>query len=289
MASRTQYFRKFPFIDYNGRIGVNITRRAAINENVKNFLTAFYTYTIPNSDRIEHVAYDYYNDINLDWLIYHANDIIDPYYQVSRNIEEFNNFIIDKYGSLRLARRKTIHYKNNYEGDTNTITTAAYQALSKEQKKYYQPVQNERGTIAYERAKIDFIISTNKIETFDVLNVSGTFRKNEVIVRDGDSTTFAEVSSVANTNLIIQHVRGDFSANTNYTITGEESGATATVNANSFQLLSSVVSTDEQVYYSPISFYDYEEQLNEDRREIFLVDNIYSTTLNEQLTEIMRQ
>jgi hypothetical protein len=142
MASRTEYFRKFPFIDYNGAISVNIVKRAALNENVKNFLTAFYTYTIPNSDRIEHVAYDYYDDVNLDWLIYHANDIIDPYYQTSRTIDEFNRFIADKYGSLRLAQRKTIHYKNNYESDTEIIPVSSYQSLSKGQKKYYQPVQN---------------------------------------------------------------------------------------------------------------------------------------------------
>ena len=289
MPSRTEYFRKFPFIDYNGAISVNIVRRAALNENVKNFLTAFYTYTIPNSDRIEHVAYDYYDDVNLDWLIYHANDIIDPYYQVSRPIDEFNNFITDKYGSIRLARRKTIHYKNNYEGDSEVITTSSYQSLPKSQKKYYQPVQNKNNTIGYERSKLDFIISTNRIETFDILNVTGDFIKNEVVVRDDDSTSFAEVSSSNPNNLIIQHVRGDFSANTNYTITGEESGATATVNAESFKLLSLTVGEDEQKFYSPVSFYDYEEQINNDKQEIFLVDNTYSVTINEQLTEILRQ
>jgi len=289
MASRTEYFRKFPFIDYNGAISVNIVKRAALNENVKNFLTAFYTYTIPNSDRIEHVAYDYYDDVNLDWLIYHANDIIDPYYQTSRTIDEFNRFIADKYGSLRLAQRKTIHYKNNYESDTEIIPVSSYQSLSKGQKKYYQPVQNKNNTIGYERSKHDFIISTNKIETFDILNVSGNFIKNELIVRNDDNTTFAEVSSSNSNNLIIQHVRGDFSANTNYTITGEESGTTATVNAESIKLLSLTVGEDEQIFYSPVSFYDYEEQLNNDKQEIFLVDSIYSTTIDEQLTEIMRQ
>lgn len=288
MSRRTRYFEKFPLTEYDSVPSVNILKRAAFNEKVKGFITAFYTHTIPAGERIENIAFNYYDDVDYDWLIYHANDIVDPYFQVPLSNEDFTNYIVQKYGSEQLARRKTIHYKNNYESDVQVLSTAGYAALATGQKKYWSPVLSTVGVSGYERAEEDFIASTNKIETFDILSVTGTFQKDEVIVQDSDSTSFAEVSSANTTNLIIRHVRGDFSANTNYTITGEQSGATATVNADSYALLSEVIPSTEQVYYSPVSFYDYEEDLNEQRREIYLVQDSYRSTLNDQLKNLMR-
>ena len=289
MSTRNQYFRKFPLTEYDGVPSLNITRRVSFNENVKNFITAFYTHTMSTDQKIEDVAFDYYGDVDLDWIVYHANDIVDPYFQSPIAYEDFDNFIIQKYGSLRNARRKTIHYKNNHESSQEILTLEAYVSKPAGEKKYWRPVLSQFGIAGYERDESDFIASTNKIVTFDLASVSGTFIKNEVIVQDSDSTAFAEVTSANSTNLIIQHVRGDFSANTNYTITGEESGATATVNADSYQLLTNVIPSDEQVFYSPVSFYDYEEELNENRREIFLVDSSLASNVNDQLNELLRR
>jgi hypothetical protein len=287
MSRRNQYFSKFPLTEYNGKPALNILKRVAFNKKVRNFITVFYTHTMPTDEKIVNIAFDYYDDIDYDWLIYHANDIIDPYFQAPLSYEDFDNYIISKYGSIRDAKRKTIHYKNNYEGDEQILSTAAYDALTSDRKKYYQPILSQLGVAGYERGEDDFIVSTNKIETFNLVSSNGSFVDNEVIVRDDDTSTFAEISSANSINLIIRHVRGDFSANTNYTITGEQSGATATVNAESFQLLQNVIPENEQVFYSPVSFFDYESEENEERREIYLVDKSYREKLNDQLTNLM--
>jgi len=287
MSERNRYFRKFPLTEYNGSPSINIVKRVALNENVRNFITAFYTHTMPTDEKFENVAYDYYGDVDLDWLIYHANDIIDPYFQSPLSYENFNNFIESKYGSIRNAKRKTIHYKNNYENSDEILTVSAYVNKPAQEKKYWQPVLNQTGIGGYERSEQEFIVSTNKIETFDLVSSNGSFIKNEIIERSDDSLSFAEVASANDTNIIIQHVRGDFSANANYTITGEESGATATVNASSFRLIQNVIPEGEFSYYSPVSFFDYEEELNEQRREIYLVDASYSQNLNEQLEQLL--
>lgn len=288
MSRRTRYFEKFPLTEYNGKPALNILKRVAFNEKVRNFITAFYTHTLPADEKIETVAYNYYDDVDYDWLIYHANDIVDPYYQTALTYEDFDNFIISKYGSLQRAKRKTIHYKNNYSGDEQMLSTSAFNALESGQKKYYQPVLSRIGIAGYERAEIDFITSTNKIESFDLTTSVGEFIDNEVIVRDDDESSFAEISWSNTSSLVIQHVRGDFSGNTNYTITGEESGATATVNADSYTLLNEVIPPAEQSFYSPVSFFEYEEELNEERREIYLVQNSYKEKLNDQLKELMK-
>lgn len=286
MSQRNRYFEKFPLTEYNGIPALNIVKRAAFNENVRNFITAFYTHTMPTDEKYENVAYDYYGDVDLDWLIYHANDIIDPYYQRPLSYDDFDNYIISKYGSLSRAKQNTIHYHNNYEGNDEIISLSAYVSKLAQEKKYWQPVLSQFGIAGYERSAEDFIVSTNKIETFDLVTANGTFIKNEIIKRDDDN--IAQIASANTSSLIIQHIRGDFSSNTNYTITGSESGATATVNAETFQLLQNVIPEGEQVYYSPLSFYDYEEELNEARREIYLVDSSYAPNINEQLQNLLR-
>ena len=287
MSRRTRYFEKFPLTEYDGKPALNILKRVAFNENVRNFITAFYTHTLPADEKIENVAYNYYDDVDYDWLIYHANDIVDPYFQTALTYDDFDNFIISKYGSLRNSKRKTLHYKNNYENDPQILSSSAYNALLPGQKKYYQPVLSQTGIAGYERAEVDFIASTNKIESFDLVTES-EFIDNEVIVRDDDDSSFAEISWSNNSSLVIRHVRGDFSSNTNYTITGEESGVTATVNAESYTLLNEVIPTTEQSFYSPVSFYEYEDEENEERREIYLVQSDYKEKLNDQLKELMK-
>ena len=77
MSDREQYFRKFPLIPYNGVPSINILRRVDFNNNVKNFFTAFYSFNIQSGERIETIAHDYYEDVDLDWLIYLTNNIVD--------------------------------------------------------------------------------------------------------------------------------------------------------------------------------------------------------------------
>lgn len=288
MSRQNRYFEKFPFVEYKGTPAVDITKRVAFNSRVKNFVTAFYTYTLRYDDRIENLAFNYYDDVDFDWIIYHANDIVDPYYQVPLDYDSFEEYIKDKYESERNAKRKTIHYKNNYEGDDSVLSTSAYEALTGSRKKYWQPVLSVVGIAGYERTQENYIASTNKIISFDITNLNGDFKEGEVIESTSNNLVFAEITSYTNTSIIAQHIRGDFSGNTNFTIRGDESNANATVVVSTTKTLIDVIPVDEQVYYSPVSCFDFEEQSNEKRREIYLVDESYTPKLNKQLRDILK-
>jgi len=288
MSRQNRYFEKFPFVDYKSTPAIDITKRVAFNSRVKNFVTAFYTYTLRYDDRIENLAFNYYDDVDFDWIIYHANDIIDPYYQVPLDYDSFEEYIKNKYGSVRNAKRKTIHYKNNYVGDDSVLSTSAYEAQPGSRKKYWQPVLSVVGIAGYERTQESYIASTNKIISFDITNVNGDFKEGEVIESTSNNSVFAEITSYTNTSIIVQHINGDFSSNTNFTIRGEESSANATVIVSTTKTLINVIPTDEQVYFSPVSCFDFEEQQNENRREIYLVDESYTPKLNKQLRDTLK-
>lgn len=109
------YFSNFPRVKYFNSIAVNITLRAAFIEKLKEKSVAFYPFVIRNGERPEHLAYDYYDSPEYDWLIFLANDIIDPYTQWPKGQNELDTFINKKYGSLEIAKSTVLFYRKNPE------------------------------------------------------------------------------------------------------------------------------------------------------------------------------
>lgn len=106
-----EYFSNFPLIDYDGQQIRNITLRTKIVDSFKNNSTNFYSYTLKDGETADSLAYNYYGDSNLVWVIYMANDIIDPYYDWPLSNLEFDRFIINKYGSIEEAKQTIAYYK----------------------------------------------------------------------------------------------------------------------------------------------------------------------------------
>jgi hypothetical protein len=92
-----EYFDKIPEITYNKVLVRDISRRVAfLKQSVANPYL-FLPYTIEEGDRAEDIAYHYYGDPNYAWLVYLANDIVDPYNEWPMDEYTFNQYIIEKY------------------------------------------------------------------------------------------------------------------------------------------------------------------------------------------------
>lgn len=95
-----KYFENFPIVEYNGKVMRDITRR---NQLVKTLTTnpmLFLPYTVKQNERAEDVAQFYYGSVDYSWLVYMANQIVDPYYEWPMDEETFNNYLIAKYGEI---------------------------------------------------------------------------------------------------------------------------------------------------------------------------------------------
>lgn len=294
-----KYFSKFPVINYNNEQAINIMRRVGISDNIKNFLNIFYQYTAEKDDTVDSIAYNYYNDVDYDWLIYLANDIVDPYYDAWLSDDVFKEYIVKKYGSIRKAQRKIIYYKNNFDNDASVLSVAGYAALTEGLKKYWHPIDNTVNIIGYERAQVEYKYSTNKIISYDYVSASNTFSKDEIVYIDSDSSQYATVSWANNTSVVLRHIEGNFSTSTNFTLTGENSNIVASVNATSYAnfidftdsnniVVQNVIPDNEAIYFSKVTAYDEELEFNEKKRELYLVDERNKAMLNKQLRELMR-
>lgn len=131
MATKA-YFRHFPIIEYGSKVARNIIARPRLKESILNNPLAFYKYVIEHDMRPDQVAARYYDDPELVWLIFLANDIVDPYHQWPLTQSQFDDLMAEKYGSLETARSTILHYKqvdpakNNEETGT-TISKETYE------------------------------------------------------------------------------------------------------------------------------------------------------------------
>lgn len=94
----SKYLSYFPKVEYGDYIVRNITRRIKIKERLNSKPYVYMPYTVVNNDRPEDVAFYYYGSVEMTWLIYAANDIIDPYTDWPKTEADFHSYLIKKYG-----------------------------------------------------------------------------------------------------------------------------------------------------------------------------------------------
>lgn len=115
------YFSKFPTINYDvkgdGQLFTmtNLMRRVKFTEIAKNNLVNFDYYDVQDGDTPEMVAYYYYQDVELHWLVLLANDITDVYAQWPMSVPRFEQYVYDKYADVN-----AIHHYEIYQTSGNT-------------------------------------------------------------------------------------------------------------------------------------------------------------------------
>ena len=113
------FFDKFPVLAYdiagkrlsNYQISTNIFFRIRILREILGNISAYYEYLVSDSDTPEILADKVYGNPEAHWVILMANDIIDAQYDWPLNYKNFNNYIINKYGSIANAKTQIHHYE----------------------------------------------------------------------------------------------------------------------------------------------------------------------------------
>lgn len=276
------YFDKLPTITYNNYLVKNILARARLSDQVRSNKTSFLPYEMEEGDRIDILSNLYYDDPGYSWLIWLTNNNVDPFYDQPLDYNEFIDFIKQKYGSYNLAARKIYYYRNNWYDNTSvSITPAAFAALGNSTQKYYEPVlNNTRQVVKYVRKRDDDKVQTNKIITFDISSVNGTFTVGEEVRTD--ATNYAFVTFANSSVMTCQHVTGTLSS----TITGQESNATATV--GTVTTITQTLAATEPLFWSPVTYFEHEQELNEAKKAIKLLDIRYKNQAEEDLRRVMK-
>jgi hypothetical protein len=262
-----KFFEKFPIKQYNGVNCKHITTRTKLPEQVEREYSSFYELTVRDGERPDAISFKSYDDQYLDWLVYYSNRIIDPYYQWCLDEDSLNNSIIVKYGSLVEAREKIAFYRVKQSDDT--LSLAAYNALTTGRKKYWSAQLNEVGeALYYKWIRHDHTVNTNRLikieKTLLETNLQNLQLGERVVqVVGGRVTASAQIDFIDNDSAVLKCVEGEFTVGN---ITGASSGIT--IGVGNVEEIGFTIPDDERAYWEPVTFYDYEVEQNEQYRNI---------------------
>jgi len=144
----------------NYQVVTNITFRLAIVKQVIENAAAYIKYTITDTDTPEILAEKIYGNPEAYWIIFYANDIVDPQYDWPLNTRAFNNYIIDKYGSIETAKTTYHHYEKVISREIGGITTTFRFKVNQSSLTVDEP------PVPYDT--YDSLPATQSVETFSV-------------------------------------------------------------------------------------------------------------------------
>ena len=126
-GSPNSYFRQVPKLDYpsltNDRTSAydfqtvkNLFKRAVIRDDIFNEVTAFTKYSVEGDERPDQVAYNFYQDSGLDWVILTTNNIVHVREEWPMGQQDFLNYLNSKYTDAELLN--VHHYETKIIRDS---------------------------------------------------------------------------------------------------------------------------------------------------------------------------
>ena len=134
-GSPNSYFRQLPQLDYpslsNDRKSVydyqlvkNLFKRAVLRDDVFNDVTNFEKYSVEGDERPDQIAYEFYRDSGLDWIILTTNNIVHVRDEWPMSNSDFLTYLNEKYTSEELSN---VHHYETREirDESNTLIQPA--------------------------------------------------------------------------------------------------------------------------------------------------------------------
>ena len=118
------YFMHFPKVAYDVKgDGVttqmtDITRRARISHNSIIYKASYDYYDVLDTQKPEDIAYDYYGDAGLHWIILMVNNINDIYTDWPMSVTRLERYTKSKYDNIDAVH----HYEIYQESGDTTVT-----------------------------------------------------------------------------------------------------------------------------------------------------------------------
>ena len=215
MAKYFNYFPKTFYSNNNLTTGLdtvtNIISRFTFEQTLKDNSSAFYKYSVQDSDTPEIIAYKYYGSSERHWVVLLFNDIIDPQFDWPLRYDAFIDFVDKKYTA-------------NGAANTTVQTGLAWAMSMNNVQAYYKIVT---------KTDIDNISLVEKIQV--------------------DANVYANVASTTQVFTLAD-------------------GATIT----------QIVTKEKKTYY------DYEMEENESKREIRLIKNEFIPQIEKEFKKVIK-
>lgn len=267
-----EYFRYLPIIEYSDNQATNILVRGAVRDYIKNNIYTYYPYDVTDSDRPDIVADWYYGNSRYAWLIFYANDIVDPYYGWPFTYREFKDYIEGKYGD---NSEIILSQEISFDADTKSLNST--DASTKDILRTIKPGQDIEIT--------DYVGPNSGI--FTVINQSDNDDNLSLSLIPGIKV-LGELEIELPTTIVTQPV-GNIkidSANPHTTLHHFENENSSSIDYRTYISIPEFDEAGDPVPKRVVSKYRYEYELNESKRSIKIIDNLYRERIVNEIEEL---
>jgi hypothetical protein len=128
----SNYFRQVPNFEYVSRIAgakigdyaivKNLFKKGKLREDIFQNIAFFTKYQIKGDDRPDNVAFEVYQDSNLDWLVLICNNVINIQTEWPLPQTDFDRFLLDKYEDYNTLYNGIHHYETQEIKNSQGVT-----------------------------------------------------------------------------------------------------------------------------------------------------------------------
>lgn len=285
-----KYFEYFPKILYdidkspisNYRLATNVLSRVGFVRDILNNSSAYRIYIIKDEDRPEILAEKIYGDSEAHWLILYANNILDPQYDWPMDGRTFIKHIKDKYGSIEASKTGIHHYEKVIERLNSTTNTTTTKRIKVDKNAHYViSLDSANGTISTANVVVGQNSSANGYIVYDAgANTYTILANNNLVFETGEEVFITPANVTANISSV-----NDTALNT-----GAEDyffdDLSVTQSVNTYEVAGDTIT--ETTYRQAVSYYDYEDEINESKRTIKIVKREYYEQIINEFKNIMK-
>jgi len=127
----SKYFSQLPDFEYVSRLPdakisdyiqvKNLFKKGKLREDIFQSVAIFEKFQIKGDDRPDNVAFDFYGDSNLDWLVLACNNVINIQSEWPLRQTDFDRYMLEKYGDYDTLFNGAHHYETTEIKDGNGI------------------------------------------------------------------------------------------------------------------------------------------------------------------------
>ena len=127
----SNYFRQLPDFNYVSRLPdakisdyikvKNLFKKGALREDIFQNVSFFTKYKVTGDKRPDNVAFDFYQDSRLDWLVLTCNNVINVFTEWPLQQSDFDRAMVEKYDTYDNLFNGVHHYETTEVKDSNGI------------------------------------------------------------------------------------------------------------------------------------------------------------------------
>lgn len=296
-----QYFFKYPKRLVNGILLTDIIARVKIADKYIDEDSLYYQYEFKDSDTAESIAHKYYKNPELHWIVLLTNQIFDVNFDFPMSYDVFKSYLLDKYkntgavSSLKIESQGSGYVDGYYDNIPIKVQNS------------------EEFDIVGSGALVDFTVGSGKVTNISVFRGGSDYNANTIFTVDNSylggtgsglelsilsfmdgieyaSTTIDPEFGYQKTVKVTDTRTGEIISKQYYSV-GEDAYYNLYEGTDPFKKIVQLKDGTEIKYEtirSPLTtIYDYEEYINEKKRNIKILKQEYFPMAVEEFVKLM--